>query len=378
MNITQSLSEFIDSPDTIEFIIPESQFILDFIQDRPYIVATTSLLGGFLLVYVDINYLDELYEELGSYIEFVLSTVLGLLSERALVRAGILQIHEHPFLNLRGSGVLVGIVDTGIDYTSDVFRNEDGSSKIVAIYDQTTRGPVPYGLSIGIEYTQEQINEALASNDPLSIVPVTDPVGHGTFLASVAAGRETEGFIGVAPDAELLVVKLKPAKEYYLKKYLIPPEQKNAYSSGDVVLGMQYLIKKSQELGRPIAICLGLGTSFGQDGGLSIFEQFLTGITRLPATALILAAGNETGADHHYKGTIEEAGQQHTVELRAGDNAGNIYLTMWSSPSDRMSVSVASPTGEVVERYPAVDLGRSETRLILEPATVIIEYYFPQ
>ena len=92
-------------------------------------------------------------------------------------RAGILQIQEQPFLNLRGSGVLVGIVDTGIDYTSSVFRYEDGTSKIVSIFDQSTIGTPPYDFRLGQEYTREQINQALQSEDPFSVVSCERYVG---------------------------------------------------------------------------------------------------------------------------------------------------------------------------------------------------------
>jgi len=377
MNSNQSIGEFIDAPNTVDFIVPNSEYFLNYIKDKPYIVPTTVLTGDFLLAYVNVEYVDDLIEELGSYFEFAQSTVLGLLGERALTASGIIQAQEQPFLSLRGQGVLVGIIDTGIDYTSDVFRYEDGTSKIVSIYDQTKRGAVPYGLSIGIEYTQEQINQALASDDPLSIVPVTDPVGHGTFLASVSAGRETEDFIGAAPDAELVVVKLRTAREYYRRKYLVPPDQENAYESAAVMLGIEYIVKKAQELGRPAAICLGVGTNFGGHDGFSLFEEFISIISELPGFAVSLASGNEVNARHHYRGTIEDVEQPQRVELRVGEDAGDIYMTMYSSAADRVSVSITSPTGEVIERFPAVDLGRLETRLILEQATVIVEYHFP-
>ena len=334
--------------------------------------------GGFIIVYTDNQYFDRLLAELGSFFNFAQSTVLGLMGERALEAAGILRVQEQPFLNLRGSGVLVGIVDTGIDYTNSVFRYEDGSSKIVSIFDQTDfEGTPPYDFLIGQEYTQEQINEALMSEDPLSIVPVDDPSGHGTFLASVAAGREEGNFLGAAPDAELIVVKLKKARPYYLKKYLIPSDQEYVYESSAIMVGIEYIIRKARDLGRPAAICLGLGTNFGGHDGFSVFGRYLNRVSILPGIALSVAGGNEVNAKHHYSGTIEGTERPHTVGLRVGENAGDIYLSIWNTAADRVSVSVTSPTGEVVERFPAVDLGRLETRLVLEQATVVIEYYFP-
>ena len=151
--------------------------------------------------------------------------------------AGILSAFNSPALGNRGEGVLIGLVDTGIDYRSPLFKNTDGTTRIAGIWDQSvphgSRYPSPRcsGLlshgrsSYGTEYTREQINEALAAEDPLSVVPSVDTEGHGTFLAGLAAGNSApqEDFTGAAPRAELAVVKLKPAKQYLRDFYLIPP-----------------------------------------------------------------------------------------------------------------------------------------------------------
>ena len=377
MNVKIPSSEFFTAPGTVDLVTPDSVAFREYIKDKPYIIPTVTLVGGYILFYTDEQNIAEGVQNFGSYVDYSQSTVLGLLGERALKAAGILRVQKQPFLDLRGSGVLVGIVDTGIDYTNSVFRYEDGGSKIASIYDQTAMGTPPFDFVIGQEYTQEQINAALLSEDPLSIVPVDDPSGHGTFLASVAAGREEGDFLGAAPDAELLIVKLRKAREYYLREYLIPPDQEYAFESSSVMLGIEYILRKAEKLGRPAAICLGLGTNFGGHDGLSIFEQYLDRVSILPGIALSVAGGNEVNAKHHYSGTIEGTERPHTVELRVGEDAGDIYLNIWNTAADRVSVSVTSPTGEVVERFPAVDLGRLETRLVLEQATVVIEYYFP-
>ena len=377
MNVVRPSSDFFTAPTTVDFIVPDSVAFREYIKDKPYIIPTVTLVGGYILFYTDEQNIAEGVQNFGSYVDYSYSTVLGLLGERALKAAGILRVQEQPFLNLRGSGVLVGIVDTGIDYTNSVFRYEDGTSKIAGIYDQTAMGTPPFDFVIGQEYTQEQINAALLSEDPLSIVPVDDPSGHGTFLASVAAGREEGDFLGAAPDAELLIVKLRKARPYYLKKYLIPSDQEYAFESSSVMLGIEYIVRKAQELGRPAAICIGLGTNLGGHDGFSLFEQYLDRVSILPGIALSVAGGNEVEARHHYSGTIEGTERPRTVEIRVGEDAGDIYLGIWNTAADRVSVSVTSPTGEVVERFPAVDLGRLETKLILEQATVIIEYYFP-
>ena len=127
-----------------------------------------------------------LEEALGTAFISSVSVVLGLLDRPALDAAGVSQVQSQPYLNLKGRGVLLGFVDTGIDYTQDVFRYADGSSKIQYIYDQTAEGEPPAGFVLGREYTKADIDAALASEDPYALVPQRDEDGHGTFLASVA------------------------------------------------------------------------------------------------------------------------------------------------------------------------------------------------
>lgn len=214
------------------------------------------------------------------------------------------------------------------------------------------------------------------TNNPLSVVPSTDTVGHGTFLASIAAGSENEELTGAAPEAEIVVVKLKKARNYYINKYLVPPEQENVYESSAVMVGIDYIIRKAQQLGRPAAICIGLGTNIGGHSGLSLFEEYIETVSNYTGVCLCVAAGNESQAMHHYLGKVP-ANSSEMVQLKVGENAGDIYINMWNSASERLSVSVRSPTGEVVQRVPARSASRLETMLVLERTTVIIEYQFP-
>lgn len=246
----------------------------------------------------------------------------------------------------------MGIVDTGIDYTLDTFRYEDGTSKIISIYDQTAEGEPPPGYYMGVEYTNEQINAALASDNPLEIVPVSDPSGHGTFLASIAAGREDNGFVGAAPDAELIVVKLRKARPYYLDLFSVPAEQENAFESNAIILGIDYILNRAFALGKPVAICIGLGSNFGTHTSFSIFEEYLTDISNLAGVCLCIAAGNESQARHHTMGQVSAQAETYDIDIKAGENAGDILVSIWTGVSDRVSVSIRSPTGELVPRIP--------------------------
>jgi subtilisin family serine protease len=132
--------------------------------------------------------------------------LLGLISEASLEASGILRIRSIPNFDLRGKGVLIGIVDSGIDYTNPIFQMADKTTRIASIWDQTIiSDTIPEGMAYGTEYTKEQINEALKNENPFSIVPSKDEIGHGTMIAGIAAGNEVpeSGFYGVAPEAEL-------------------------------------------------------------------------------------------------------------------------------------------------------------------------------
>ena len=180
--------------------------------------------------------------------------LLGLMDTKSLEASGVTRLRNIPGLNLRGQGVLVGIVDTGIDYTHKAFINADGTTKIVSLWDQSIQSAnPPEGLYYGTEYTRDQINSALQNPDPRSVVPSVDDIGHGTFLAGVAAGNgdNENGFSGVVPDAEIAVVKLKPAKNRTKGFYMVSQDT-ICYQENDVILGIKYLLDIATKYNRPL------------------------------------------------------------------------------------------------------------------------------
>ena len=167
----------------------------------------------------------------------------GLMDTTSMDASGITRLHRQPYLSLKGSGILIGIVDTGIDYTHPVFLQADGTTRIVRLWDQNIQdGTMPEGIFYGTEYTQEMINEALASDNPYDIVPSKDELGHGTVLAGIAAGSEDKAndFTGAAPLAAIGIVKLKPAKGY-LRSYNLVKADVPAFQENDIMMGIKYL-----------------------------------------------------------------------------------------------------------------------------------------
>ncbi len=188
-----SLDDFIAEPDTVDFMFVNSNQFQNYIANKPYIKIGTFLSNGsFVVAYTKPEYLQELSQDIGMNYVSIEPQLLTLLGEEALIASQIIDVQRQPFLNLTGKGVILGFVDTGIDYTKPAFLYEDGTSKIQYIWDQTLTGTPPENIRFGAVYSQTEINRALASEDPMSVVPSADNQGHGTFLASVAGSREKD------------------------------------------------------------------------------------------------------------------------------------------------------------------------------------------
>ncbi len=375
--IDPTLTPFAEDPNTLRFVARYNSYLVRFVSERPYIRLGRVLSGQFAVGYVDRSNADRVLSELAGIGVVYLPLILGPTDRQSLVAAGIAQVLVQPYLNLRGQGVLMGFVDTGIDYTNDLFRYEDGSTRIQYLWDQSISGNPPGNFAVGSEYTADQINEALSSDNPLAVVPSQDTVGHGTFLASVAAGRSEDiNLQGAAPDCELVVVKLRPAGRYAREMQLIPDWAETAFEAVDLMMGIEYILDRAIELGRPVSICIGLGTNQGGHDGFTILEDYLDLITYRAEVCLVTAAGNESQAGHHTAGVLMQGGTRN-IELSVPENASDIPITLINAASDRISVAVVSPTGEQIGPIPARSGTITRSRLILERSSVQIAYYFP-
>ena len=299
-------------------------------------------------------------------------------------QSGILPVMRQPGLNTGGEGVLLGIIDTGIDYRNPLFCNTDGTTRILGIWDQTATGSfsmessrgASYEFLYGKEYRKEQIDEALTSTDPLSLVPVTDDSGHGTFLAGIAAGRTEEDadFTGAAPSCSLGIVKLHPAKQY-LRDYYQIPASATAYQSNDIMTAVTYLRFLAYRHQMPLVICLGLGTNQGSHDGTSPLSQTLNHLNTLRGVCSVCAAGNEVGFRHHCSDVAAEDSSHYTeIELRTGEGESGFQLELWASFPEVYTVGLVSPTGQATGRITYGSDNHTTIRFPLEQTDVTVSY----
>lgn len=320
----------------------------------------------------------------------------GLMDTTSFDASGITATLNQPLLNVRGQGVLIGFLDTGIDYLREDFKVSDGRTRIAAVWDQTiqsvnyeedtgeaagteqydrkqARGMVQYGTV----YTREDINAALAAEregqNPYDIVPSRDENGHGTFLAGVAAASETADYIGAAPDAEILMVKLKPAKKYLRDFYLLP-ERVEAYSETDMMMGVRFLQQYAIREKKPLVICVGLGTASGSRTGALPFADLLNTLARQVNTVVVTCTGNEANNRTHTSGLAVSDTEPSEIEITVGAGERGFVMEIWAESLDILSVAITSPSGERIPRIPArIDTG-GVYNFLLERSQVAVDY----
>lgn len=300
------------------------------------------------------------YREI-EYIE--LPKTLSLTLNQSLREACISTVQSPAEYNLTGAGTLVGIIDSGIDFTHPDFRNQDGSSRILYIWDQTVDGSPPSGFRQGTEYNNQQLNAALASTQPYEIVTSTDVIGHGTAVAGIAAGngRASEGREkGVAPDASLIIVKLGyRGFESFAR-------------TTEVMRALKYLLDKAEELGMPVAINISFGTNAGSHDGSSLFETYVNSVTGRWKNVIVAATGNEGAAGHHFSGEIGPS-QTMDVGFVVAENLNSLYLTFWKNFADSFTLELILPNGKSTG-----EIGPSQRYTIKNMDGVSVQIFYGQ
>lgn len=297
---------------------------------------------------------------------------------------------------LRGEGVLVAVIDSGIAYERNDFRKQDGSTRIVELWDQTLvpdeeRRP-PEGFVTGVEFSEEQINEALETGmiagmpSGFQIVPSRDVSGHGTAVAGIAAGsfvRLTGGvnvggtqvtgvvYQGIASESDLLIVKLGDTKESGFPK------------TTEIMRAVTYAVKKGITRSQPLVVNLSFGNTYGSHDGTSLLERFLDNAAEIGRTVICVGAGNEGDANGHFTGNIKDT---RMVEITVGEYERDLSIQFWNRYSDVFRLILRSPGGEIIQLTDTVNAGKEEfvaegTRVLVykgepKPYSVLQETYF--
>lgn len=282
---------------------------------RPLVEEMTVLLNEYMIVTVRESVIDQLSAL--PQVEYVEKPKRLYFQIENGKRVSCIDEVQDARFGLSGNGVLLGIIDSGIDYTLDAFRKRDGSTRILYLWDQTN----------GNEYISEEINKALAAKtieERNNIVQSNDSSGHGTAVAGIAASA--------APESDLIVVKMGL------------PRQEGFPRTTELMRGVDYVIRKSIELRMPVALNISFGNSYGAHNGQSLVERYLDSVAGMGRCCICAGAGNEGRGSGHASGSLI-AGEEKNIELAVQQNETGLNVQIWKNYTDEMSIMIVNPSG---------------------------------
>lgn len=336
----------------------------------------------FAIIITPIDKINDIRNLANSIVDFDLPPILTLSDISPVEASGAPAFNINPYLRLNGRGVLVGIIDTGIDYLSKEFQREDGTSRIFRIWDQTLESTeAVYGIEYGKQYTEEQITEAILASekgqDPYSIVPSKDEIGHGTMVAGIVGGRGVNPELkGAAPDCEFVVVKLAQANEYELNKAYIDPK-KIGYAYWNMLLGLRYAATVGNEVNRPIVIYIPLGTNMASHSGDDIVDRSIENFSRQVGTLVITNTGNQGNTGTHAEGIIENDGDIKDIEVRVGKNQSVLPIEIYINKPNIVTLSIISPSGEIIDNLTSKLSRDQKIKFTYEGTEMIVNFISP-
>lgn len=331
LSLPQNLKEMslslsaVQSGDVWEILVLASQD-LSFLTEQYPQIEVSMLLENFAILRLPpfliaiVSALPQiLYIEMPRYISF------EILSGK---RASCITQVTLPPLSLTGNGVLVGFVDSGIDLTHPDFQTQDGSSRVLFLWDQGGVGNAPKGYGFGAEYSREEINEALRDKKTLS----RDESGHGTGVAGIACGNGAASngrYRGVAPEAELIVVKMRTNQRLYPR-------------TTELISGIDYCIRKALELNRPLVLNISFGNNYGAHNGSSLSEIYLNRVSLLGRISIVAASGNEGASPVHVASFLD---QTVSVDFSISERQSSLSIQLWKDYADVVRIRLRAPSG---------------------------------
>lgn len=329
-------------------------------------IGVTELFNGYAVLNVPESLIARLSEiEEIEYIEKPKRLFFAVEQGR---RASCITAAQTNTNGLFGDGVLVGVIDSGIDYSHPDFRNEDGSTRILNLWDQSIAGGTPpQGYRIGSEYNSEQINEALNAENEAEryrIVPSRDLSGHGTHVAGIAAGngRASNGrYKGVASQSSLIIVKLgNPLPDSFPR-------------TTELMQSIDYVIRKALEYQQPIALNISFGNTYGSHDGSSLLETYIDSMASIWKNSICIGTGNEGAAGGHTAGTLVQ-GREHRIELAVVEYETAFSVQIWKSYVDEIDILIEAPSGRSAGPFQS-SLGTQ--RFIIDGTELLLYYGEP-
>ncbi|MCM1157508.1 MAG: S8 family serine peptidase [Bacteroidales bacterium] len=344
-------------------------------------ISIEELLGGYAVVRIP----QYLIGRLSDYpqIDYIEKPKALLLEEMEGIGVSCINRVRLPNYNLTGAGTLVACLDSGVDFYHPDFRNRDGTTRIVTMWDQTTPGNPPEGFSTGSVYGAEEINAAILAeerrNESLvpagqidglqetvsirgrDIVPEFDTTGHGTAVLGIMAGNGLSSearIVGVAPEAEIIVVKLGN------------PDSRGFPRTTQLMLAIDFAVRYAMGTGKPLAINISFGNNYGSHNGNSILERYVDTVSNLYRLSIVTGTGNDGRTARHTSGNLS-GGQRETVEIYVADYMKSFNLQIWKHYLDLFDITIESPVNRRIGPLSSY----SKVQNYILPEDIVSVYY---
>lgn len=326
------------------------------------------------------NSIDTIQKDIPAIVFIKRGYIYTLETITVMTAANINLLHLDNPLSLFGNGVLVGLVDTGIDYLNPEFMFKNGETRIHRIWDQTlptdtTNQNVPFG----VEYTKEQITNAInaskSGRNPYDIVNSKDTIGHGTSMAGViGATGVNPNLQGAAPNCEFAVVKLAP----YINPPLKTRENLPIFDLTSISSAITYLVNYALNINTPMVVYIPLGSNLGNHNGEGILEDIIDTLSINRGIVMVTGSGNQANKGYHTSGMLSNPGDFDNVQLYISPEQKNLLLEFWISEPHKLSLSILSPSGESTGVIPSTLNSQDTNTFIFEQTTAKISYSIPE
>lgn len=316
------------------------------------------------------------------FITYVLPPALYTLQEISAITATNVEFLQINLpLHLDGNGIVIGILDTGIDFLNEEFTNENNETRILSIWDQTIipteikNNSVPFGTL----YDKSDINKALnlfkEGKNPYDIVPSKDENGHGTKIAGiVGAYGKNKDIKGIANKCEFIIVKLLECMSFKKNFNVSIP----IYDLTSIMPAMEYLKNFSLKYGKPVVILLPLGSNTGNHKGKHLLASYIQSLTSNIGIAFVTGTGNEALEDSHVAGFIKNINEESIVQLMVAPEENSLMLDFWGGLPNIFEINIVSPSGEETKFVPAVLNMNKKFSYIFEKTKLSIYYDLPE